>query len=415
MPILTIYNHGTGGSRTKPTAKLDIVNLFGNGAQGTEGIDFIITEGVGKTGRPDAQLVVEHVHGGTFAGIMGVEKVTPSKARVSENLRAATGGGASEWIVRKAGTDAILGASGVGADENVVSVVNQVTGLVRAGTPPTSINMMGWSRGAVTCIRIAYFLSKVERMAAIPINIFAVDPVAGKGHDAEIDARTITPNVRNYVATVAVHENRAGFTPMDNSLLNVVAPDRTAFAVLPMPGLHDETARYGPASGKLTFNLCARFLANHETRLHSGLRAGYFMTNAAVLEEYDKLLVGTSAGGVKSEQSWKKRLTGGGTQRRGVYTAADPTATFFINAHHKAVFQQAYPMHFAAYFGAGAAQKGTIPWQNQYRRQLFEEARHMGRGHTAGIARQLNLRASATNVYLSQAYLMAVTGNGLVG
>ena len=30
MPVLTVYNHGTGGSSTKGYDKLEIVNCFGN-------------------------------------------------------------------------------------------------------------------------------------------------------------------------------------------------------------------------------------------------------------------------------------------------------------------------------------------------------------------------------------------------
>jgi hypothetical protein len=159
--------------------------------------------------------------------------------------------------------------------------------------------------------------------------------------------------------------------------------------------------------------MCARFLVHHATPLHSGLRAGYTMSNLAALGEYDKLLQGKPASGVSSGQGFKKRMMGGGGERRRIFTMSDPTATFFINAHHKAIFQQVYPTHYTAFFGPGAMQRGTMHWQNQYRRLLHEEARTMGEGHTRALAHQLTVRATATNSYLGQPYVMAVVNNGL--
>ena len=413
MPVLTIYNHGTGGSRTKETGKGEIVNIFGNGAKGIEGTDFIITEGVGKKGSPQTSLAVEHVYGGSYAAMMFKEPVTPSKARMKENLAAAVGGRVKQGLVKGfGGSDGVLQASGIGVDENVVSVVNTITALVRLGTIPTAINMMGWSRGAVTSIRIAYFLSLNPALAGIPVNIFGVDPVAGEGHNEEVDARTIGANVRNYVATLAAHEVRAGFSPMETNRLTFAA-DTTNHAVLPLPGIHSDTAKHDSSAGRLTFNLCARFLEANGTPLHSGLAAGYKLSNNAALGEYDKLMLGKAVSGVHSSNSFWECLKGGGTQRRAIASQTSP-ATFFINAHHKALFRQECPNTYAAYFGPGGAQRGKNNWLNDYRRMLFEEGKRVGAGHHQGLEHQLTLPFTPTAPHLAENYVIALVNNQLV-
>ena len=413
MPVLTIYNHGTGGSRTKETAKGEIVNIFGNGAQGMEGTDFIITEGVGKKGSPEKSIAVERVYGGAYAGIVHREKVSPSAARMKENLAAAVPGKVSRGLVKAfGGKDGVLQASGVGADENVVSVVNTIAALARLGTPPTTINMMGWSRGAVTSIRIAYFLSLNPALAGIPVNIFGVDPVAGEGHNEEIDARTIGPNVRNYIATLAAHEVRAGFSPMETNRLEF-ASDQTNHAVLPLPGIHSDTAKHDSSAGRITFNLCARFLEANGTPLHSGLAAGYKLSNKRALAEYDKLMLGKSASGVHKANSFYECLKGGGSQPRAVASQMSP-ATFFINAHHKALFRQEFPTTYTAFFGPGASQRGKTNWLNDYRRRMFEECKMMGAGHLEGLENQLALATTPTAPHLTENYVIALVNNQLV-
>jgi hypothetical protein len=413
MPVLTIYNHGTGGSRTKETAKGEIVNIFGNGALGIEGTDFLITEGVGKRGSPHTQIAVEKVYGGAYAGIVHPEKVSPSKARMRENLSAAVASMPKRGLVKLfGGNDGVLQASGVGVDENVVSVVNTITAMVRLGTTPTAINMMGWSRGAVTSIRIAYFLSLNPALSGIPVNIFGVDPVAGEGHNEEIDARSIGPNVRNYVATLAAHEVRAGFSPMETNRLEF-SSDATNHAVLPLPGIHSDTAKHDSSAGRITFNLCARFLEANGTRLHSGLAAGYRLTNQQVLGEYDKLMLGKAASGVKSSNSLWERVKGGGAQTRAIASQMTPS-TFFINAHHKAMFRQEFPTTYTAFFGPGAAQRGKNNWLNDYRRSMFEEMKRMGPAHLKGLDDQLALPTTPTAPHLAEAYVIALVNNQLV-
>jgi hypothetical protein len=68
--------------------------------------------------------------------------------------------------------------SGSGWTENVGRTVN----IIKEMPETSTVNLCGWSRGAVTCIRIANALRKDLVTDHITCNIFAVDPVAGAGN-----------------------------------------------------------------------------------------------------------------------------------------------------------------------------------------------------------------------------------------
>lgn len=415
MAILTIYNHGTGGASTKETSKKEIVNLFGNGAKGREGIDYMITEGVGKKGSPEKSLMVESIHGGNYANIMHKVETTPSKNRVRDNLNAAVGNsGFKSRVVKKLGNDKVLQASGIGVDENVVSMLNAITALVRVGEKPQAINMMGWSRGAVTCIRIAYFLYLNPDLRDIPVNIFAVDPVAGQGHNNEVDAYTINSNVKNYIATLAVNEDRGGFAPIGMQRLNFLS-DETQRAILPLPGIHSDTAKFSSSSGILTFNLCARFLEYHGTDLHNGLKAAYRLDDMKALKEYDKLLQGNKASKVKAGQGWFAKKTQGGAVKRTISTNFDVKSQFFINAHHKVLFRTLFRVTYEKFFGMYAMQKNTSGWENIQRRSTFEELNRMPPAHKTLLMDLLESQPMPWPNYLGDQYSYAVVNNELYG
>ena len=51
--------------------------------------------------------------------------------------------------------------------------------FTRKGKPITCVNVVGWSRGGVTCHMFANALAETEGWSKIPVNIFACDPVPG--------------------------------------------------------------------------------------------------------------------------------------------------------------------------------------------------------------------------------------------
>ncbi|WP_157682983.1 hypothetical protein [Burkholderia ubonensis] len=332
MKILTIYNHGTGGSRTKTADKGEIVNIFGNHAKGREGSDFIITEGVGKLGSPHKRLYVQN----NSSESMDYIKVNPSSVRKKDVLNKVVGriGG---LVLGKMNEDILMQASGIGVDENVASTINIITMMCRSGNAPDVINMMGWSRGGVTCIRIAHFLNLVPELSRIPVNIFAIDPVAGRGHDDEIDARTIGKNVNHYVATLSIHENRSSFAPMDYNLIRIAGARKVL--ILPMPGIHSDTAKFHNSAGKITFHLCAKFLAKHGTSLSPHV-AHFIMPESMVALEYEKIVRRSPEANIH----WKgqdaislMKMQAGNPRGRARDVATNHDIREFVNAHHLAI------------------------------------------------------------------------------
>lgn len=190
MTVWTFYNHGTTASSLKNPNEGEIINLFGNNDRRPPFRGKIINEGVGSIGDPD-KIAFEFSR-----DMSGTYSVTSKK---SGSHYSATRG--------------LLAATGGGVQDNVDNAVQLVLALNLANCKPEAINMIGWSRGAVTCIRIAWKLWQVQdaNIRNIPINIFAVDPVAGAGHTDEIDASTLTPNVKTIWQRLQLARNGDSF------------------------------------------------------------------------------------------------------------------------------------------------------------------------------------------------------------
>lgn len=420
MTVLTIYNHGTGGASSKDAAGGEIVNIFGNEAKksGREFFDWMVTEGVGAKGGPEKQFVVPQLSVDTATGASRYDlmryEATPGKARMDDYLKSA----GTPWLARKIlPRDQALQISGVGADENVVYVLSTLRFLARTNQLPTAINLMGWSRGGVSCIRIAYFLNLDPELKNIPVNIFAIDPVAGAGHDNEPEAHTIGDNVKNYVATLAVHENRKGFTPMtltSDPAASLRFTGTTKYAILHMPGIHSDTAKFSSSSGKLTFHLCYQFLTQHGTEISNTLRGMFKMAPDTQLAEYDKLLNGAKVAGIKTGQKGLVARFITGRERREVYNSTNGNGQFFVNAHHVVLFKHRYPVLWKKYFTPAAAGKGTLQWQQLNNAAWGRELGSLGPGHLAGIGEQEKFAgAPQLPTYLRAGYQQCVELNQL--
>ncbi|KKB64299.1 hypothetical protein WM40_07525 [Robbsia andropogonis] len=395
MTILTIYNHGTGGASSKDAQAGEIVNIFGNAARsmGSEFVDWVVTEGVGAVGSPDRQLwtsqiTVDNATGESRLNLMQ-HKVAAGKARVDDYLKSA----GTPWLARKLmPRNQSLQISGIGADENVASILSLLKVMSARNTLPEAINLMGWSRGGVTCIRIAYFMNLDPRLKHIPINIFAVDPVAGEGHDREPEARHIGANVKNYVATLSVHENRKGFTPMTltrNTETSLIISEDTRYAILPLPGLHSDTAKFQTASGKLTFHLCYQFLTQHGTKISETIRALTKLNVHAQLWEYDKLIQGAKVGGIKTgHTNMTARFITGRARREVHEDIASNHQRFFINAHHRVLFEKKYPKIYQRYFTGVQIGMQRMIGKTLADESMAQEFSEMGPGHYAAILQQ---------------------------
>ncbi len=286
--VLTIFNNGTGFHRNCPFA--EIVSCFGramySGSTGPDGgvltrganeyEDYIITDGPGSNAWEDPYNLMPGKWSSPFdakalererEGFYDKDGKNPPPCKKHKDL-------GMFGSFKKAVQGQIQGK---GWEQNVKHVLSYLQW--RKGTLdglPKTINMIGWSRGAVTCFRLAYRLYHlgekdvkwdnltIESDPAyqrIKINIFAIDPVAGPGNRGTAWNRNIHPNVKHLVITYALHDCRAGFAPQDltklskddldknespllianegETRLNIIDDGITQFLMLPFPGKHE--------------------------------------------------------------------------------------------------------------------------------------------------------------------------------
>ncbi|NDK97906.1 hypothetical protein [Photorhabdus bodei] len=100
------------------------------------------------------------------------------------------------------------------------------------GIIPTQVNLVGWSRGGISCHMLANAMLKDPALEKIPVNIFAIDPVPGILNFQQ-EKVSLGKNVREYVAFYARDERSKGFS--------CVIPETdpsTAVHIYPMAGRH---------------------------------------------------------------------------------------------------------------------------------------------------------------------------------
>ncbi|UVM56811.1 hypothetical protein LOY37_04295 [Pseudomonas sp. B21-012] len=113
----------------------------------------------------------------------------------------------------------------------------------KEGVIPTQVNLVGWSRGAVSCHMLANAMLGDSELKKLPVNIFAIDPVPGMGN---FDRHRVQlgENVKQYVGFFSRDERSKGFA--------CVIPKThagTRCHVYPMPGRHATLVGNAAADG----------------------------------------------------------------------------------------------------------------------------------------------------------------------
>jgi hypothetical protein len=179
MVHLTMFNCGTGYTRYRQDV---VAQLYNEAKWGGTQVK-VVTDGVGTTSGWDEE--VEHTLSDVGSG------------KIRGNLFAK------------------------GLKENVRQMVETVVDTYKKD-PQMTIDMLGWSRGAVTCFKIANRLSRPEGnepagISQIPVRIFAIDPVPGSAGAANKHMWKnieLTKNVKAFQIVLAQHETRRSFAPV---------------------------------------------------------------------------------------------------------------------------------------------------------------------------------------------------------
>ncbi len=174
--------------------------------------------------------------------------------------------------------------TGTGTQDNVVITLQWLWMEYHRKDKPKfrTINLVGWSRGAVTCIMLAHAIEAAGFRGLLPnlkVNIFAFDPVPGGLNDFEKNGDfqktgragtvdTLSKCVGEYSAVLA--ENVGGAKGMVFKCVSPTASGATKKTEFPMPGQHSTVANYDANNpvGQIGIALCHEFLIRHGTELH---------------------------------------------------------------------------------------------------------------------------------------------------
>lgn len=111
------------------------------------------------------------------------------------------------------------------------------------GIIPTRVNLVGWSRGAVSCHMLANAMYEDTVLRDIPVNIYAVDPVPGP-LNFQAERVTLRRNVAEYVGFYARDERSKGF-----SCVVPIVENTTSLHIYPMAGRHATLVGNASANG----------------------------------------------------------------------------------------------------------------------------------------------------------------------
>lgn len=244
-------------------------------------------------------------------------------------------------------------------------------------------NFLGFSRGAITVLRLANRLKIFY--PTISINIFAIDPVAGVGCENDWDATIIPSNVDEIICIYMRHEARFGFEPQDISKLRLQDPNKTKLSIHPWPGKHTsaQSITEAPASEadpeyyKSVTALCAynlhHFLKRHGALFKDGLiklpyeKKGEF-SDFNYLEELatpeQRLVIFEEMQTKMGAQAYKfnAHTPFGKNYPRHFVSSSELSKyvlypSIFISQQHQEDFSVAYPEVYNWYFGKRDANK----------------------------------------------------------
>lgn len=338
MSVFTVYNCGTGANRNSDgeviafLARATTGPEAGGPALNPNGV-WMITDGVGKARNKDL--------GSAYTP--GVHNPVTGKANAPKGLR---------HLAKAVGL--VRGnVGGFGWEQNVEYAVQTIAGLREL---PTKINMAGWSRGAITCHKLAHKVYEI--WPEIPVNIFAFDPVPGPGNFQEANI-TLPPNVKFYSVMQMEDEARWIMRPMTISDQPLTSNDLTekSFHYYGMPGQHDTGVMFMNSEvGQIGASLACKFLKRHGTAVD-----GLALDRNAYLENYAKVRMKMAS--FRMKKGGGLRVIGnpstGFNFRRGL-NPGFASSKFFVNEHHRSAFAKFYPQ-LVSYLDNGVSRPGQDP------------------------------------------------------
>ncbi|HEK2896048.1 hypothetical protein [Proteus terrae] len=253
MTVLTVYLCGTGSNsfdNNNPTFwQGELVSTLAQNNQGREFAQWFIVDGPGSGNLQEDDLWVESPNysdiKGSLFGSGWEENVNHALCLMKGNFDWQREKLTEEQYnqLKKAGipiedvkvTGSFLWRKYDYGDRQVTQqqLQQQIIRIFRKdGIIPTQVNLVGWSRGGITCHMLANAMLADSQLKDIPVNIFAIDPVPGP-LNFQPEKVTLGKNVKEYVGFYAKDERSKGFT----CVIPTVAAD-TKMHIFPISGRH---------------------------------------------------------------------------------------------------------------------------------------------------------------------------------
>ena len=324
MPeVFTVYNCGTGSDRDSSHETVARLAKATAGDEAGRRSDhqawaaaadptWMITDGVGKLRGSDSKAFTPGLR-----DPVTLEKTTRHGLRTMAKPFQFARGTATGW----------------GWQHNVDYAMHQIKSLA---VLPRKINMCGWSRGAITCHKLAHALMEDPDTSRIKVNIFAFDPVPGPGNFVAANI-TLPPNVSRYAVVQMEDERRKIMEPMRFDEMRAGDHGFKKFSYYAMPGQHNTgVVMNATPVGNICWSLAVHFLQRNDTVLPD-LQP---FTPVRYVEEYafvrrDLKSLRNLHGGILGKMKEAAR------KRRIANIFRDHH--FFINEHHEHVFRKVFP------------------------------------------------------------------------
>ena len=345
--VVTIYCCGTGGHRDKHS-KWAVPYLH----KITKGERKFICDGPGSAK--------------SIKKLENVMKAVESGGKV--NIDAKRGSG---WFAQK-----FYGATGQGTADNIVMCM-QWLWLEWYKQPFVDINLVGWSRGAVTCIMLAHAIheSGMNQQGNLRVNIFTFDPVPGGKNDFAVKGdfastgRVGTPDelapiVASYrsilqenIKKMLMGIGSIGIKKDKNFVCTVPHyigshPAQKPLELYPLPGGHGDAGKYNEAEGggcvgRIGMHLAQSFLVDHGTEFDEN----HLRSPKQLAEDYaEARMQYTKKNSLRKKPASKYRLAVVANHYR--------DDLFYVNAHHAGLVEQVYP-NIAAYLAGNGRVDGA--------------------------------------------------------
>lgn len=337
MSVFTVYFCGTGATAGDVSNRDywngELVSTLAFNDQGREFADKIVVDGPGSGNLHDDNLFVDdRDHGQTMGTLLGhgwEENVAHALQMIKgKSLWSRGSRTKAEYQRLKDAGVPIPNAGRNGnwfrdryhyGDREVVpqALQEQIIQTFRKPLIPTQVNLVGWSRGGISCHMLANAMASDPQLRDVPVNILALDPVPGILNVQ--DERTgLAGNVREYVGFFARDERSRGFA----CVVPQVAGS-TRMSIFPMPGRHATLVGNASATGEGAGDACkapgliVRHLAEQSlARWGVVLGNRLALSDAQLMREHQALLKDDATYTAMRKHSYTYVTEGEGDERR---------------------------------------------------------------------------------------------------